>query len=239
MAESNGRRKIEFPWQSGGQGRAGTTQSDTDPWGRSIDEQASLQESAIPDPNAIMASVMPVAARRKKRNRGWEKKQNVVRYRGVTSELREAVKEVAQNYEVPSDEVARAFLEYGLSLHHQGQIDLTPKLSNGRMSLYPSDQLWTDHRAWGKGNGKVSPCPKKKNTKKKKGDTSRWQEAVTYRLPLELHNAIRSLAEQLNVPIGDLVTKFFGRALQDLEVSDLLLNPQPVTSRKTLFPEVS
>jgi hypothetical protein len=235
MAGSDTRRKIEFPWQQSAQGEPETMQPDTAPWGRATGEQ---QEVATPDPNSIMAVVMPVAARRKKRSRDWEKRNPQVCYRGVSAHLHQELKNIAIDIGIKLDDVVRAFLEYGLNLVYEDRLILTPQLGHGKLTLYPENSNWTQHKAW-MVNGNGQPPEPVKRGRKKKQETMgrRWKNKVVYRVPDEVHEAVKSAADAISVPVGDIVTVFFQQSLHDYRNGFLQLNPQPAVIRKTLFPE--
>ena len=231
------RRKIEFPWQTG-QNEASTPHSDTDPWGRSIDEQSSSQGAAMPDPNTIMAVVMPVAARKKKRCRDWENRNPQVCYRGVSAYLHQELKDIASEIGIKLDDVVRAFLKYGLNLMHEDRLMLEPQLDCGKLTLYPENSNWTQHKAWVV-NDNGQPLEPAKRGRKKKQETigRRWKNKVVYRVPDEVHEAVKNTADAIAVPVGDIVTVFFQQSLHDYRNGLLHLNPQPAAIRKTLFPE--
>ena len=238
MTKSNGRRKIEFPWQSGDQSESGTTQPDTDPWGRSIDGQSSSQRSAMLDPNTVMATVMPVAVRKKKRSRPWDKRNHASRkYRGIPARVHSQVKEIAGEIHVSVSEIAQAFMEFGLSEYSKGALILKPKLQESRFTLYPPDRSWSGREAWKKGSGSgraLKSAPQKRN---RNAHTKEWEQEVAYRIPTEVHTALLNLAESLNVPVGEVVTCFFGYSISDYESGKLEFTPQPKATKRTLYPE--
>jgi len=95
------------------------------------------------------AAYIPPPASKARRNRDWEAKhRDVVAYRGVPAELQAEIKAIAAALHVKVGEVARVFLEHGLAAYRRGEIALEPKLSAGRLSLYPEDES-----KWGNGWG--------------------------------------------------------------------------------------
>jgi hypothetical protein len=238
VTKSNGRRKIEFPWQSGGQREAETTQFDADPWGRSIGVQTSSQEPALLDPNTVMATVMPVAVRKKKRSRPWDKRNHASRkYRGIPAVVHSRVKEIAGEIHVSVSEVAQAFMEYGLSGYSQGALVLKPKLQESRFTLYPPDRSWSGRQAWKKGSGSGRASKSALQKKNRNAQTKEWEQEVAYRIPTEVHAALLNLAESLMVPVGEVVTSFFAYAITDYESGELEFTPQPKATKRTLYPE--
>jgi len=64
------------------------------------------------------------------------------------------------------------------------------------------------------------------------------QERVTYRgIPPDLNERVKLLAENLGVPIGDVVRAFIERGLQAYEQGDLMLQPHLRIGKMTLYPE--
>jgi len=64
------------------------------------------------------------------------------------------------------------------------------------------------------------------------------QERVTYRgIPPDLNERVKLLAENLGVPIGDVVRAFIERGLQAYEQGDLILQPHLRIGKMTLYPE--
>ena len=167
---------------------------------------------------------LPVAEQRQ-RNRGWEKKnqdQKVV-YRGVDPKAALQVREIADELKVPTGEVARALLEYGLDAYSRGDLDLDPRLNPERlrMTLFPKGDL-----------------PKRKAVgKKKKAKEETWRVITTWRnFSAELKEEIGVLASAkgLDVPIGELVSAFLLYALKAYDSRDLALQPVEKATRYSL-----
>ena len=180
------------------------------------------QEEEIPQ-NGMIGGFIPVYEK-KKRNRNWEKANNNLRatYRGVPEALIENIKEIAANLQVNTGDVARAFLEFGINCFEEGEIQLNPKLKAQRMTLFPKEGKaigWKDKKSWnvGKANQQIK-------IKAATGDS--WRSLVSFRgIPRELHQAVKSLAEQYSIPQGELVTVFFHYALHAYELGRLSLIP--------------
>jgi len=113
---------------------------------KSLLEQLGASAQDIPD--EPLDAVPEILARRPrpakaepKRNRDWEAQQRnddltVVTYRGIPVELREHILEIAQVHGVTTSEVARLFLEHGLSAYQRDALELRPRLYRGKMTLY-------------------------------------------------------------------------------------------------------
>ena len=84
------------------------------------------------------------------------------------------------------------------------------------------------------------PVPEKKQTHRKNGkrgnkETSRWQQRVTYRIPVELKSSIRSIAQEHTLPLGEVVWYFIEKALKAYQAGSLPLMPEPRIVGATLF----
>ena len=198
-------------------------------------EQAQAGESApLPPPALPAISVVQQlrVAEKKQRKRAWEKENRTMLFRGLPPVLREAIKEIAGNLQVRADDVARAFLEFGLLCYQRGELQLKPVLSNQRLTLFPKSGS-----SWG---GKPQPGWMEKvwdcqpPVKPQKGKNSRqaagkpWNNQTSYRgIPAEVQMAIRQLHEQCHVPLGEVATYLLGHSLEAYQSGRLVLNPQP------------
>jgi hypothetical protein len=75
---------------------------------------------AVPQPPAAVPIVEQLRLTEKKqRDRGWEKKgdNRTTSYRGVPPKLQAEIRQVAVDLQVTVDDVARAFLEFGLQCY--------------------------------------------------------------------------------------------------------------------------
>lgn len=174
---------------------------------------------------ASLLNMMPVAEERQGRNRDWERSRraNAVSYRGIPPEIQTGIKEVAAELEVNAEEVARAFLEFGLKALRNGEIEIQPHPRGRLMTLFPEGWSrhvgWTD-LGWGKRNEPAKG--------KKKRATALWRSVVTYRgIPLEVKKAIQELSNEHYIPVGELATLFLSHALLSFKNGRLMLHPQP------------
>jgi hypothetical protein len=174
---------------------------------------------------ASLLNMMPVAEERQGRNRDWERSRraNAVSYRGIPPEIQTGIKEVAAELEVNAEEVARAFLEFGLKALRNGEIEIQPHPRGRLMTLFPEGWSrhvgWTD-LGWGKRNEPAKG--------KKKRATALWRNVVTYRgIPLEVKKAIQELSNEHYIPVGELATLFLSHALLSFKNGRLMLHPQP------------
>jgi hypothetical protein len=148
----------------------------------------------------------------------------------VSIELREQVLALAQHLEVTVDEVARAFIEYGIECVDEEKLHLRaqPNPHGRKMTLFPKERA----KGWYETNDapKEIPVRKKKRTKQAK----RVYPAVSYRLPEKLHDDICGLAMDLDVPLGDIVTFLLQYGIEAYRSGKLSLEPQPLTVKMTL-----
>lgn len=164
----------------------------------------------------------------RKRNRQWEKNhqnQKVV-YRGVDPKLALRVKTIAENLIVPDGEVARALLECALRAYADGDLNLDPRPNpfRMRMTLFPTS-----------GTSRHHEVPTK--SKSRKPPEALWRVITTWRsFPVGLKNEIATLAskDQLDVPLGELVTALLRYGLQAYESGLLKLEPVQKATRLTL-----
>lgn len=165
-----------------------------------------------------------------KRNRKWEKEHRPYRYVNVPTELREQVLALAEHLGVTADEVARAFIEYGIECVDDEKLKLRaqPNPYGRKMTLFPKESA----KGWYETNDalKEIPARKKKRTKQAK----RVYPAVSYRLPEKVHDDICGFAMDLDVPLGDIVTFLLQYGIEAYRSGKLSLEPQPLTVKMTL-----
>ena len=189
--------------------------------------------------------LIPVAQPRKKRNRDWEKKHQAetVTYRGVPKEVQNWVERVADGLLVPRDEVVRAFLEFGLSQYQSGQLTIFAYPKAQRMTLYPESKFAsavpvkqnTDVQNWLDVAFPTTARKVSEKNKSKKENPASWKIRVTYRIPIQLKEEIRSMAEEHTLPVGEVVWFLIEYALKAYRDGKLNLNPVPKVIGKTLF----
>ena len=143
--------------------------------------------------------------------------------------------------------VVRAFLEYGVEEYNSGRLALFAHPKAQRMTLFPEG---------GKRPQTMSSTSEKKDnwlnqafpTQNKKGqgkankkikgqpvEMRHWQLRVTYRIPVELKEAIKGIANKHWLPVGEIVVFFIEQALKAFRDGSLSLQPVPKMAGKTLF----
>jgi hypothetical protein len=179
---------------------------------------------------------IPSALPTKKRDRKWERshQDEVATYRGVIPEARQALISLAQMLNVPVDEVARAFLEFGVSSYETGEIRLTPYPKAQRMTLFSQvgGEIVDTKKGWLQ---EAFPAAKKTGNKQKKTERKAWEFRVTYRLPRAVKDVIKQIADRHYVPVGELVLYFFRYSLDAYQSGKLVLTPQPKNTGNSLF----
>ena len=200
--------------------------AESEPWDETIFNANEGSSPIAASPTAAsLLNMMPVAEERQGRNRDWERSRraNAVSYRGIPPEIQTGIKQVAAELEVNAEEVARAFLEFGLKALRNGEIGIQPHPRGRLMTLFPEG--WSRHVGWTDlGWGKRDEPSKSK----KKRATALWRNVVTYRgIPLEIKKAIQDISNEHYIPVGELATLFLSHALLSFKNGRLVLHPQP------------
>lgn len=160
------------------------------------------------------------------RTRTWEKANRAVTYRGVPPQLHGRIKALSGELGVNLDDVARAFLEFGLACYQRGELRIEPVL-NLKLTLFPKGK-----RGWYENQQKPAPPPPTPRKTKAKPDPHKpWRlPRVSYRLPDAIRQQVDEVRQQKNVPVGEVVTLFFAHALEAYENGRLILQPIPPQS---------
>jgi hypothetical protein len=188
----------------------------------------------VPPPSPL--DQMVVAAPRK-RSRDWEKGHHTCSYRGVPHDLHEQVVALAFHLQVNTDDVVQAFVQFGLSCLDKDILTISPRPKAQRMTLFPlpygsGEQAgWGEVDKWDPGKLKKEIPAKRKVSQEKE---SLWESRAHYRLSKEIHEAIKCLAEQHTVPLGEIITLFLKHGLESYKTGRLKLNPQPRVVKMTL-----
>ena len=165
-----------------------------------------------------------------KRNRKWEKEHRPYRYVNVSVELREQVLALAEHLEVTVDEVARAFVEYGVECVDEEKLQLRahPNPHGRKMTLFPKERA----KGWQEANESPREIPAR--SKKRSRQAKRFYPAVSYRLLKKVHDDICRLAMDLGVPLGEVVSFLLQYGLDAYHSGKLSLKPQPLIVKMTL-----
>jgi hypothetical protein len=120
---------------------------------------------------------------------------------------------------VPTGEVARRVIEFSLRAYEEDDLDLRPRLdpSRQRRTLFPaSDPRHSYER------------PTKPSKRKRR--EALWRVITTWRgFPPDLKNKLAALAceDELNVPLGELITALLRYGLKAYDCGLLTLEPAP------------
>lgn len=177
-------------------------------------------------------------AEKKSRDRKWERQpeNRAMLFRGIPPGLRTAIKEIAISLNVRVDDVARAFLEFGLQCYRKGEIQVQPVLSDGQRTLFPArDDSWGRNslpgwyeKVWEQ-QSPQNKARRNNNTGGSREKTWKWQ--ASYRgIPVPIQAEIRQIRTDKDVPLGEIATLFLGHALEAFRNGRLVLNPQPKAS---------
>ena len=181
-------------------------------------------------------------AKPKERSRQWEREHRGHAYRGVPEEIREQVVALAEGEDLTVDEVAQAFMEYGFACIDKGKLTPPPSRPKARhMTIYPLPSGWGERAGWSE-KDEWSPIPRlippRKNSRTRKKSSaaeieqSSWKNVISYRLSNASHEAIKELAQQSKVPLGEIVTLFLKHGLEMYKAGRFEFNPQPKQSAK-------
>lgn len=212
----------------------------------------SESECSQPLPARQPLDLIPVASEKAKRNRDWDRahRPEKVTYRGIPKRLQETITELAVSLNVPRDELVRAFLEHSLADLGSNRLILVAHPKAQRMTLFPpigssnrpSDKkesslasYWLEQAFPATGRGQRADRGKKRGKDQVKKE--RWETRATYRIPVTLKEQLRTIADEHDVPVGELALFFLDHGLRAYQAGELRLTPEPRTSGKTLFPD--
>ena len=104
------------------------------------DPFAALEEVPL-EPTEAIPAVLGQRPSRAKRNREWEQRNKPRSYRYIPDEVHAQVVALAKQMHVPTGEVVRALLEYGLEAFEEGRLEFRPHPRNVvSMTLYPGEE---------------------------------------------------------------------------------------------------
>jgi len=209
-----------------------------DPWDWDRSEQRGQPEP----PKPILEQLR--LAELKKRNRIWEAKaeNRPMVFRRIPPDLRDSVRDTADELGVRADDVARAFLEYGLLCCQRGQLKIQPVLSEGRRTLFPTDRahLRQTSAGWREVDGKAQPrtAPKKKKSRNANSNLPIWKCQASYRgIPAGVQDALRQIHRTAHVPLGEVAALLLGYALEAYLQGLLVMTAVPRQGAKLIFQE--
>jgi len=218
-----------------------------DPWA----ENPSTQGATSPDSMSIFASsnietnegnaafttldLIPAPQERKKRDRSWEQKHvsSVATYRGIPGEIHEAVVGLAEELQVITGEIVRAFLEYGIMCFQRGDFELRPNFNGTRLTLF-GDSSWQEVTGWSEAQWSQSRRVIPKRRRKDASQPRAWKSVVSYRgVPENVQENVRELSRWKDIPVGEVVTALLGHSMNAYAEGRLVLHPQPRPQPRT------
>jgi len=148
--------------------------------------------------------------------------------------MHQALIRLSDNLSVPVDEIARALIEFSLQQIQTGLLPIHPQPKAQRMTLFPIGEKAPSalSQSWLR---EAFPTRKHDNKNKKGVLSKAWEERVTYRLPPNLKQEVKRIADTHTVAIGELVHFLFLHALRAFEAGELKLEAHPKVSGNTLF----
>ncbi len=158
---------------------------------------------------------IPVANWQPKKRNDNRKREPVFFIRNIY-DLKEPLQSIAGTIGVPRDMLVRYLLEHGVKRHHSGEQILEPVFIK-RLTLFPDE-----------------PAPRKTRKKAR-------AKGVGFRgLPGELVMNVRKIADELSVPVWQVVRRLLEQGIEDYRSGNLEMPVVPVQSREyTLYPEES
>ena len=180
---------------------------------------------SIPVPRSVVEQ-LNFAETRRSSSSSRKPRSGQVSYRGFPTDLKKSIRIAAHELYVTADEVVRATLEYSLGMYWSGKIALTPTPARMKMTLYP------------KSNKVVAQPTRGKKPKRKKPETPRWTEVVTYRgIPQSMQEAVKKIAEEHDIPVGEVAAYLIDHGMRAFRSGELVLQPVPKLGANTLFAE--
>ncbi len=109
---------------------------------RAVNDPFAALETEVPlEPTEAIPAVLGRRPSRAKRNRAWETRHRTRSYRYIPDEVHQEIVAIAQQMHVPTGEIVRRLLEYGLEALREGRLALTPHPRNAvSMTLYPEER---------------------------------------------------------------------------------------------------
>jgi hypothetical protein len=188
--------------------------------------------------------LIPIAPTKKKRNRDWDRAHQVekITYRGIPQPLQNVINDLADSLVVPRDEVVRVLLEFSLAKYQNNELAVCPHPKAQKMTLFPEKgrssmglATTATAAAWLNQAFPNSGSRGAKKHSKEERQKPRWQSRATYRLPVSLKDKVKAIADEVDVPVGEVVLLFLDYGLRAYQSGELCLTPSPRSSGQTLF----
>ena len=152
-------------------------------------------------------------------------------YRGVHPHVRDEVKKVARSLCVPADDVASVLIEAGIQGVETETLRLEPRPSARRMTLFPENGEPT----WSYSQMPLLPSDVSPVINPVLVEKKLWQFVVSYRIPDEIHEKLKKIANEYSVGVGAVASYFLQWGLQAYYEKRLNLVPRTVAIKQTLL----
>ena len=177
--------------------------------------------NAFPTTNATVAHDLVVAQKRKQ-TRNWEKSNPARRYL-ISVELRDEVAALAEALMENVDPVACVLFDYAETCHTRGTLKFKPRLN-------PKGRKHT--LVWEEADTEPIQVPTRRHKAVKHTDTafsrSLKGQTAAYRLGMERHAKLKTIAEAYNLRLADILSAFFRHSIQAYRDGKLKIRREPV-----------
>lgn len=144
---------------------------------------------------------------------------HIATFRGIPLKLHESLKAIAESFGISPGELARYFLEDGLSRVGAGEENIAPSFVPGGYTLYPEEKKAAAVR------------PRRKRSKISQ------QPRSYYGVPREVVESVLVKSKSMGITQGELARYLFERGVARFKAGELVLEPVPVQQIATLYPE--
>jgi hypothetical protein len=167
-----------------------------------------------------VAHDLPLAQQRE-RNRGWEKSHPARRYL-IPIEVRDEVAALAEALMENVDPVACVLFDYAETCHARGTLKFKPRLN-------PTGRKHT--LAWEEADAEPIQLPIRRHGSVKRTNTppkSLKGQTAAYRLGVERHAKLKTIADAYNLRLADVLTAFFRHSIGSYRDGKLKIKREPV-----------
>ena len=137
-------------------------------------------------------------------------------YRGITPEVKQAVKEMALAWRISQSPLAELIFQAALEAVEKGQLVLGPEILPRRMTLFPPGEApgWSYDP-----EGKKAEPPEEEV----KLPPRAWRSTASYQISESTHQQLKDMAKQSAVGTGHLAAYFLKWGVQAYENGQLRL----------------
>ena len=157
-----------------------------------------------------------------KRTRAWEKSNPARRYL-IPIEVRDEVAALAEALMENVDPVACVLFDYAETCHTRGTLKFKPRLN-------PKGRKHT--LGWEEADTEPIQLPTRRPRSGRRTDTllssSLKGQTAAYRLGMERHEKLKTIAEAYNLRLADILAAFFRHSLDAYQAGKLKIRREPV-----------